>query len=126
MTGVALLWEAAPKALCMPRCCRRSAPGRALGAAAERSRACSGAAARARVERLLGRIGLGAALVVLLATALRAWTHTVAAFGFADAQSWEAIRIIAFESRWGSGWVLQLAAATVLLASYLVVQVTPA
>ena len=83
------------------------------------------AAARTRVERLLGQIGLVAALVVALATALRAWTHTVAAFGFSDAQSWEAIRIIAFESRWGSGWVLQVAAAVLLVLSYLVVQVSP-
>ncbi len=125
MTWPALVWEAAPKALLY------AALLPALGALVARWAllpALSGvlsAAARARVEQLLGQIGLGAALLALLATALRAWTHTIAAFGFADAQSWETIRIIAFESRWGSAWVLQLAAAVLLFLSYLVVRVSP-
>ncbi len=124
MTWPALFWEAAPKALLY------AALLPALGALVARwallpSLSDVLGAARTRVERLLGQIGLVAALVALLATALRAWTHTVAAFGFSDAQSWEAIRIIAFESRWGSAWVFQLAAAVLLFLSYLVVRVSP-
>lgn len=120
-----LWWEAAPKALLY------AALLPALGACAARwvllprlGRALS-AAERADVERSLGCIGLVSALVVLAATLLRAWTHTVAAFGFAEAQSWEAVRLIALESRWGSGWILQAAAAAMLAASYLLVAFLP-
>ncbi len=120
-----LWWEAAPKALLY------AALLPALGACAARwvllprLRKDLSAAALARVERALGRIGLFAALVVLTATIARAWTHTVAAFGFAEARSWEAVRLIAFESRWGSGWILQAAAAAALAASYLLVARLP-
>ena len=118
-------WEAAPKALLYASLLP------ALGACAARwvllprLGVVLSAAAFARVERSLGRIGLGSAIVVLAATLLRAWTHTVAAFGFADARSWEAVRVIAFESRWGSGWTLQAAAAALLAASYLLATVLP-
>ena len=125
MAGLTLLWETAPKALLY------AALLPALGACAARwvllprLSAALPAAVLTRVERSLGRIGLVSSLVVLAATVLRAWTHTVAAFGFTDAQSWEAIRVIAFESRWGGGWTLQAGAATLLVASYLLTTVLP-
>lgn len=118
-------WEAAPKVVLY------AALLPALGACAARWVLLPrlgdvlSAAALARVESSLGRIGLASAIVVLAATLLRAWTHTVAAFGFADARSWEAVRVIAFESRWGSGWTLQAAAAALLAASYLLATVLP-
>ncbi len=118
-------WEAAPKALLYASLLP------ALGACAARwvllprLGVVLSEAAFARVERSLGRIGLASAIVVLAATLLRAWTHTVAAFGVADALSWEAVRVIAFESRWGSGWTLQAAAAALLAASYLLATVLP-
>ena len=118
-------WEAAPKVVLY------AALLPALGACAARWVLLPrlgdvlSAAALARVESSLGRIGLASAIVVLAATLLRAWTHTVAAFGFADARSWEAVRLIAFESRWGSGWTLQAAAAALLAASYLLATVLP-
>ena len=125
MTDLTLLWEAAPKALLYASLLP------ALGACAARwvllprLGVVLSEAAFARVERSLGRIGLVSAIVVLAATLLRAWTHTVAAFGFADARSWEAVRVIAFESRWGSGWTLQAAAAALLAASYLLATILP-
>jgi copper transport protein len=125
VTGVALLWEAGPKALLY------AALLPALGACAARwllvprLRAALTPAALAAVERSLGHVGLASALAVLAATLLRAWTHTVAAFGFSEAQSWEAIRLIAFESRWGGNWILQVAAAAALVASYLLVRLSP-
>jgi putative copper export protein len=125
VTGLALLWEAAPKALLY------AALLPALGACVARwrllprLRGALAPSACAAVERSLGRVGLVAAFVVLAATLLRAWTHTVAAFGLADAQSWESIKVIAFESRWGSNWIVQVAAATALAASYVLVQTRP-
>jgi putative copper export protein len=114
VAGLTLIWETAPKALlyaallpALGACAARWVLLPRLGGALP-------AAVLTRVERSLGRIGLLSALVVLTATLARAWTHTVTAFGFADARSWEAVRVIAFESRWGSGWTLQAAAAALL------------
>lgn len=61
-----------------------------------------------------------AALVV--ATLVRAWAHTAAAFGVTDASSWENLRLIALESRWGEGWRLQALGAVLLAAGALVVR----
>lgn len=67
-------------------------------------------ASRVRGER----VTLLAACCLVLAVLIRAWAHTVAAFGMTDA-SWDNLRLIALESRWGGGWQVQMAAAVLLL-----------
>ena len=65
------------------------------------------------IEQGSARLALLAAVCALGSCALRVWTHTVAAFGFADA-SLDNIKLIALQSRWGQGWKVQLAAALIL------------
>ena len=76
----------------------------------------------ARTEMLSrsgARISLWAAIISLCASLFRAWTHTVAAFGFGDS-GWGNLKLIALQSRWGHSWQLQLAAvAIVVIASAL-------
>jgi putative copper resistance protein D len=121
VTGLALLWEAGPKALLYVALLPALGACAARWALLPRLRGTLTPPERGGIERALGRVGLASALVVLAATLVRAWTHTVAAFGFADAQSWEALRVIAFESRWGGSWVLQAGAAAALAVSYFLI-----
>lgn len=69
------------------------------------------------IEQSLARLALVAAALALAACVLRVWTHTVSAFGFDGAGSWDTIKLIAFESRWGQNWKLQAAAALVLVVA---------
>lgn len=74
--------------------------------------------ARDRLERAAAASGVAAVLVAFAAQLLRAWTHTLAAFGLADALVWSNLRLIAIESRWGGDWKIQLTAtAAALLAA---------
>ncbi len=69
------------------------------------------------LEQSVVRVGLIAAALLLLAVLLRAWAHTAAAFGAAEALSWESLRVVTVESRWGAQWRPQLlASAGVMLA----------
>ena len=61
-------------------------------------------------SRSLARFALAAAISLTAAVIFRALAHTYAAFG-EDAYSWESIRLVAVESRWGSRWRWQLIAA---------------
>lgn len=54
--------------------------------------------------------------VALAAVLLRAWTHTVAAFGYEESFVWDNVRLIALESRWGQGWYWQALGAGVTFA----------
>jgi putative copper export protein len=69
------------------------------------------------IEQSIARLALGAAALALAACVLRVWTHTVSAFGFDDARSWDTIKLIALRSRWGQSWKLQTAAALILAAA---------
>jgi putative copper resistance protein D len=69
------------------------------------------------IEQSVARIALAAASLAFAACCLRVWTHTVAAFGFEGARSWDTIRLIALHSRWGKNWETQVIAAIVLLAA---------
>jgi putative copper export protein len=71
----------------------------------------SAAPLRTTVERDLRRRARWTAACLLLAIALRAVAHTVAAFGTVDAHG---LWVITIESRWGQGWRPQLAAAALL------------
>lgn len=65
------------------------------------------------IEQSSARVALLASVCALGSCVLRLWTHTVAAFSFADA-SLENIKVIALQSRWGQGWKVQLTAALIL------------
>ena len=69
------------------------------------------------IEQSVARISLAAASLASAASGLRLWTHTVAAFGFSGAQSWDTLKLIALDSRWGHGWKIQLVAALFLTAA---------
>ena len=69
------------------------------------------------IEQSVARIALWAACLALAASGLRVWTHTVAAFGFDGAGSWDALRLIAFHSRWGQSWGIQFIAALVFVGA---------
>jgi putative copper export protein len=51
------------------------------------------------------------------ALGLRALTQTATVFGWSAVLSWDAVRVAAIESRWGSAWHLQVAAASIFLAA---------
>ncbi len=65
---------------------------------------------------------VAASAVALGAVLLRAWAHTVAAFGYEESFVWENIRLIALESRWGEGWSWQALAAGATFISSLAVK----
>ena len=58
-------------------------------------------------------VALAAGFVALGASLLRVWTHAVAVFGFGDARSWDTLRLIALQSRWGQSWRYQALAAAI-------------
>jgi putative copper export protein len=68
-------------------------------------------------ERRLFRLLVASAAFVLVALALRAWTHSMAVFGLPEGLEWDRIQLVAFQSRWGSGWRLQAIAALALAVS---------
>lgn len=73
----------------------------------------------APLQRTLRRAALAAAVLLVAALAARAVAHTAAAFGAADAWSWESLRTITIESRWGAGWRMQVYAALAVFAAAL-------
>jgi copper transport protein len=72
-------------------------------------------------ERSIRRIGLRASAAVVIALLLRAWAHTATAFGFAPSVTWSALSTIAFESRWGGSWQIQVLAALACVVAYALV-----
>lgn len=76
-----------------------------------------------RYEQRLARLVLTAALALTGALALRLAAHTTAVFGFAESLSIEAFRIVALESRWGSGWRLQMLGAVAAVSAALVIRI---
>jgi copper resistance protein D len=69
------------------------------------------------VARALGPVRTLAAVGVLVALGVRALTQTAAVFGWPAVVSWDAVHVVAMESRWGSAWHLQVAAASVFLVA---------
>jgi copper transport protein len=63
------------------------------------------------------------AIVMLVAQVVRAVAHTASAFGWSDALAWDQFSVIALESRWGTSWRIQVAAAVFLLVATLFVRV---
>ena len=96
----------------------------AIGASATRwlvaPRALAGEDAR-RLEPALAALAGYSAAAMLAAQSVRAVTHTAAAFGWRDALAWDQLSVIAFQSRWGGGWRLQVGAAAFLLVATSVV-----
>ena len=69
------------------------------------------------VAGALSSLRIVAASVVLLALGLRVLTHSANVFGWPDALSWESLQVVAIQSRWGTAWRLQVAAASVFVAA---------
>jgi putative copper resistance protein D len=69
------------------------------------------------LESRLRRYALSVAASAIAALTARAWAHTAAVFGPAEASRWENLRLIALESRWGTAWSWQVLAAAGLLAA---------
>jgi putative copper export protein len=69
------------------------------------------------VARAVAPFRTRAAAAVLLALGLRALMHTAALFEWPAVLSWDAVRTAAIESRWGSAWQFQVAAAVIFLAA---------
>jgi putative copper resistance protein D len=65
------------------------------------------------MERSVALVALAAGAVALGVSVLRVWTHAVAVFGFEDARSWDTLRLIAVQSRWGQNWRYQAIAASI-------------
>jgi putative copper export protein len=116
-----LVVEAAPKALVYVGALL------ALGVGTTRwliaRRAPLGATVRADLDASLARLGIRAAALLIAALALRAWLHTAAAFGWRESVQWPQISTIVLESRWGSGWRGQAAAAAVLFAGGVAIRI---
>jgi putative copper export protein len=68
-------------------------------------------------ERRLCRVLVWAAAFLLAALVLRAAMHTMAVFGPPEELEWDRIQLVAFRSRWGSVWRVQVVAATALVAA---------
>jgi copper transport protein len=73
-----------------------------------------------RGDGWLARLALIVSCLLVAALLLRAWAQTAAAFGVQEAWLPENLRLIAFESRWGAGWRLQMFAALAMLGTTLV------
>lgn len=73
-----------------------------------------GASRAVIIEQSVARVALAAALFALAAAGVRVWTHTVSAFGFDGAGSWDTLKLIALHSRWAQGWKPQVIAAVML------------
>jgi putative copper resistance protein D len=69
------------------------------------------------VARAVAPVRTRAAVAVLVALGLRALTQTAAVFDWPAVLSWDAVHVVAMESRWGSAWHLQVAAASVFLVA---------
>jgi putative copper export protein len=85
-----------------------------LGATWLVSRSLDAAPSRLAARRRLDVLLLRASIVGLAALLVRAWAHTAVAFGLSEAWSFENLRVIALESRWGDGWRMQALAASSL------------
>jgi copper transport protein len=68
----------------------------------------------------LSRLAFVVSCLLVAALLLRAWAQTVSAFGSQDAWLPENLRLVAFESRWGAGWRLQMLAALAMLGAAMV------
>lgn len=71
------------------------------------------------LDRTFSRAAAVVAAALVVALAVRAWLHTVTAFGWADAWLGENLRVIALESRWGTRWQVQMLAGGLLLIAAL-------
>ena len=71
------------------------------------------------LETRLHRLGLVAALALLLATAVRLFAQTYSVFGIEDGVTLEFVSIVANQTRWGRVELL-LASAVVMVTSVLV------
>ena len=65
----------------------------------------------ALMQNRILRLTLAATFILLGATAWRLYAQAYSVFGLDETVTWEYIRIIAFETTWGRGWIGQFGAA---------------
>jgi putative copper export protein len=113
---LSLALEAAPKALVYGAAMLAAGACIARGLLVLRVRPAVGVRNRDLFDAALARVVVMAAGCLVAALVLRAWAHTAAAFGLGAAFSWEPLRLVALESRWGVSWQKQIVGAVLLLA----------
>jgi len=69
-------------------------------------------------EPAVRRVGLRASVAVSLALLLRGWAHTAATFGLDQSAAISSLWTIMIDSRWGSGWQMQMLAASAGIAAF--------
>ncbi len=69
-------------------------------------------------ERRVARLGAGAALALVVVAFWRLWAQAYAIFGVDEGVSFESLKTVAFDTSWGTGWMLQLAGAVAAVASF--------
>ncbi len=71
----------------------------------------------AALDSSAARLGFLGACLASVCTLLRVWTHTVAAFGFDGARSWDSLTLVALRSHWGQNWKVQFVASIVSIVA---------
>ncbi len=72
------------------------------------------------LEERLRRVLLAGCVALASGLVARVWAHTVAAFGVSEAWSWDALRVVTWESEWGTGWRVQASLAVMLVGIALI------
>ncbi len=73
-----------------------------------------------RVERVVGRLAVGSALLLVLGTVMRLHAQTWSVFGLDEPVTLELMRVVGLESQWGAFWQPQAGIAGLALAATLV------
>ena len=69
------------------------------------------------VERRLTRVAIGSAACLLAGAAARLYAQTWSVFGFDEVVTFDLVRVVGLESRWGASWRPQAGVALLALAA---------
>jgi putative copper export protein len=72
-----------------------------------------------KIERVLAAVGLTASALLVIALLARLWAHTYSSFGWSESMTWNRLRLMALESKWGRGWSVQSLVALALAVAFL-------
>ena len=65
------------------------------------------------------RVGLVAAVAAIAATGWRLYAQAYSIFGVDEGVTLEGVRIVVGQTQWGTGWMLQTAAATLAMVGFM-------